>query len=163
MSEVSTNTNAVAEVFYTVLDTMNNGWGYTFGGLILVAAGGYFAIKKLNTPSFMVKQIRRRNLKEMKKQGVVGNSESMVDLDRLLDSVEAYASKQGMTGSEMSRLLQPLQDSNAGKSGSGFYHTISHIAKNVGDMALATEMQKKSKQVKSNSALMAGLLKRAGV
>jgi aspartate ammonia-lyase len=146
----------------TVLDTLNSGWGYSIGGIIIVVATGYWVYKKLNTPSFMVKQIRRRNQKEMKKLGTE-TSEAMNDLDRLLDSVEAYATKKGMTGSAMSQLLAPLQKVNDSKSGINFYPTMVHIAKSVGDNNLANILSKKSKQVKSNSPLMAGLLKRAGV
>lgn len=163
MSEVSTNVTNTAPVMQTVLDTLNSGWGYSIGGIILVVALGYFGLKKLNTPHFVIKQIRRRNLKEMKKQGAESN-DAMVDLDRLLDSVEQYAVKQGMNGSEMSKLLLPMQKANAGKNSAGnFYHSMVHIANNIGDSALASELQKKSKMVKTSSPLMASLLKRAGV
>ncbi|WPC76157.1 hypothetical protein [Vibrio porteresiae] len=163
MSEVSTNVTNTAPVMQTVLDTLNSGWGYSIGGIILVVALGYFGLKKLNTPRFVIKQIRRRNLKEMKKMGTESN-EAMVDLDTLLDSVEAYAVKQGMNGSEMSKILLPLQKAASGKtSGGNFYHSMAHIANNIGDTALAGNLQKKAKQVKTSSPLMASLLKRAGV
>ncbi len=161
MSDVSTNVSNTG-YFHTVLDTINNGWGYSIGGIILVVAAGYFVVKKLNTPKFVIKQIRRRNLKKLKKMGAE-STEAMVDLDKLLDSVEAYATKQGMTGSAMTQLLSPLQQASASKSGGSFYKSVAYIAKNIGDTNLANEMQKKSKQVKSGSPLMAGLLKRAGV
>ncbi|MHA2936780.1 hypothetical protein ACXJY6_00635 [Vibrio sp. RC27] len=164
MSEVATNVTNSESVMQTVLDTLNSGWGYTIGGIIIVVAAGYWIYKKLNTPRFMVQQIRRRNLKEMKKQGAdAEGSEAMADLDRLLDSVEAYATNQGMTGAAMSQLLAPLQKVNDNKSGASFYHSMAHIAKTIGDVNLAKNLSKKSKQVKSSSALMAGLLKRAGV
>ena len=162
MSDVSTNVTNTETVMQTVLNTLNSGWGYSIGGLIIAIAVGYWVYKKINTPSFMVKQIRRRNLKEMKKMGTE-SSEAMDDLDRLLDSVEAYATKQGMTGSAMSQLLAPLQNVKDNKSGVSFYHSMAHIAKSIGDNNLANILSKKSKQVKSNSPLMAGLLKRAGV
>jgi hypothetical protein len=162
MSDVSTNVANTSSVMQTVLDTLNSGWGYSIGGIILVVAAGYWGLKKLNTPSFVLKQIRRRNMKEMRKQGAE-NTEAMADLDRLLDSVAEYATKQGMTGSAMSKLLEPLQKSDASKSVGGFYNSMAYIAKNIGDSGLAGSLQKKSKQVKSSSPLMAGLLKRAGV
>jgi hypothetical protein len=162
MSDVSTNVTNTAPVMQTVIDTLNSGWGYSIGGILLVVAVGYWGVKKLNKPSFVLKQIRRRNLKEMKKHGTE-NSEAMADLDQLLDSVEAYAIKQGMTGSAMTKLLEPLNQANSSKSGGDFYHSMSYIAKNIGDAKLATALLKKSKQVKTSSPLMAGLLKRAGV
>ncbi len=161
MSDVSTNvTNS--PLLQTVLDTLNSGWGYTIGGILLIAAGGYYGIKKANTPRFVIKQIRRRNLKEMKKLGAE-NTEVMTDLDQLLDSVESYAIKQKMTGSAMSALLAPLQQSASGQSGKNAYQSMAHIAKNIGDSALAGTLQQKAKQVKTSSPLMAGLLKRAGI
>ena len=162
MAEVSTTVNNTASVMETVLDTLNSGWGYSIGGIIIVVAAGYWTYKKLNTPGFVIKQIRRRNLKEMKKLGTE-SSDTMDDLDRLLDSVEAYAVKKGMNGSAMSQLLTPLQKAQDNKSGVSFYQSMAYIAKGIGDTNLANQLSKKSKQVKSNSALMAGLLKRAGV
>lgn len=40
----------------------------------------------------MIKQLRKRNQKEMKKHGVE-SAEAMGDLDLLLDAVEAYATE----------------------------------------------------------------------
>jgi poly(3-hydroxyalkanoate) synthetase len=162
MSDVSSNVSTTTHVMQTVIDTLNSGWGYSIGGVLLVVAAGYFGLKKLNTPTFVVKQIRRRNQKEMRKQGVE-NTEAMVDLDRLLDAVEAYAIKQSMTGSAMTKLLAPLNNVSKTKSGGDFYHSMSYIAKSIDNPTLASALTKKSKQVKSSSALMAGLLKRAGV
>jgi hypothetical protein len=162
MSDVSSNVSTTTQVMQTVIDTLNSGWGYSIGGVLLVVAAGYFGLKKLNTPTFVVKQIRRRNQKEMKKQGVE-NTEAMVDLDRLLDAVESYAIKKSMTGSAMTKLLAPLNDVSKTKSGGDFYHSMSYIAKSIDNPTLANALVKKSKQVKSSSALMAGLLKRAGV
>ncbi|MDC0610836.1 hypothetical protein OAP63_08875 [Vibrio sp.] len=162
MSDVSTNVNNTQSVIQTVLETLNSGWGYSIGGIILVVAAGYWGYKKINKPKFVIAQIRRRNMKEMKKMGAESN-DAMVDLDRLLDSVEAYATKQGMTGSAMTKLLAPLQQNGGAKTAGTFYHSMIHIAKNIGDNNLANTLLKKSKQVKSSSALMAGLLKRAGV
>ncbi|MBF8999725.1 hypothetical protein [Vibrio nitrifigilis] len=163
MSDVSTNVADTAPVMQTVLDTLNSGWGYSIGGIILVIAAGYFVVKKLNTPRFVIAQIRRRNMKEMKKLGTTENTEAMVDLDKLLDSVEAYATKQGMSGNDMAKLLTPLQQVSQKKSATSFYHSMAHIAKNIGDTGLANTLTQKSKQVKASSPLMAGLLKRAGV
>lgn len=162
MSDVSTNVNNTTSVMHTVLEVLNSGWGYAIGGVLLVAAGGYFGIKKLNTPRVVIKQIRRRNLKEMKKLGAE-STEATEDFDRLLNAVEAYAIKQKMTGSEMSQLLSPLQQEKSGVSGGNFYHSMAYIAKNIGDGNLAKALQNKSKQVRTSSPLMAGLLKRAGV
>lgn len=162
MSDVSTNVTHTQQIIHTVFDTLNSGWGYSIGGILLVVAAGYLGFRKLNTPHFVIKQIRKRNLKEMKKQGAE-NAEAMNDLDRVLDSVEAYAVKQGMTGAAMTALLAPLKDARSVKSATQFYQSMAHIAKNIGDTGLAGSLLKKSKQVKSSSPLMAGLLKRAGV
>lgn len=162
MSDVSTNASNATSVMQSVLDFMNSGWGYSIGGIILVVAAGYWGVRKLNTPSFVIKQIRKRNMKELKKQGAESN-EAMQDMDRLLDSVEKYANKQGMKGSEMAKLLTPLQQSKSNPSAASFYQSMAHIAKNINDTNLSNKLLKKGKQVKSSSALMAGLLKRAGI
>ncbi len=87
----------------------------------------------------------------------------MNDLDLVLDAVEAYATEKKMKGTEMVKLLAPLNDANKIKSASDFYHAMSYIAKSIDNQALAKNLLNKSKQVKSSSALMAGLLKRAGI
>lgn len=156
---MSTNVTNSESIVQTVLDTLNSGWGYSIGGILLVVAAGYLGVKKLNTPRFVIMQIRRRNLKEMKKLGAE-NTEATEDLDRLLSSVEKYATKQGMTGTAMSKLLEPLKQA---KDGGSFYNSMAYVAKNIGDAGLANNLSKKSKQVKTSSNLMAGLLKRAKV
>ncbi|MCE0495720.1 hypothetical protein [Vibrio salinus] len=159
MSDITTNVTNTESMVQTVLNTLNSGWGYSIGGILLVVATGYWGIKKLNTPRFVIMQIRRRNLKEMKKLGTE-NTEATDDLDRLLSSVERYATQQGMSGTAMSKLLEPLKEA---KNGANFYQSMSYIAKNIGDNGLANTLSKKSKQVKTSSNLMAGLLKRAKV
>ena len=87
----------------------------------------------------------------------------MADLDLLMDSVQNYAIENKMTGTKMVQLLAPMNDKSKVKSGTDFYHAMAYIAKNINDTQLARNFQNKSKQVKSSSPLMAGLLKRAGV
>lgn len=159
MSDLTTSIDSIQPVAEA---TGSSIWGYVVGGIVLVLAAGYFGYKKMNQPAFVVKQLRKRNRKEMKKQGVE-SAESMADLDLLLDSVQNYAIENKMTGTKMVQLLAPMNDKSKVKSGTDFYHAMAYIAKNINDTQLARNFQNKSKQVKSSSPLMAGLLKRAGV
>lgn len=159
MSNLTTSIDSIQPV---VESSGSSIWGYVIGGIVLVLAAGYFGFKKMNQPAFVIKQLRKRNRKEMQKQGVE-SAESMADLDLLLDSVQKYATEKKMTGTAMVQLLAPMNDKAKVKSGTDFYHAMAYIAKNIDDAQLARSFQNKSKQVKSSSPLMAGLLKRAGV
>ncbi|EGQ99104.1 hypothetical protein [Vibrio cholerae] len=161
MSDVSTTVDFATQTVQPVVESSGSIWGYVVGGIVIVIAAGYFGFRKINKPAFMIKQLRKRNQKEMKKNGVE-SAEAMNDLDLVLDAVEAYATEK-MKGTEMVKLLAPLNDANKIKSASDFYHAMSYIAKSIDNQALAKNLLNKSKQVKSSSALMAGLLKRAGI
>ncbi|EJL6266803.1 hypothetical protein ACUULL_000034 [Vibrio cholerae] len=162
MSDVSTTVDFAAQTVQPVVESSGSIWGYVVGGIVIVIAAGYFVFRKINKPAFMIKQLRKRNQKEMKKNGVE-SAEAMNDLDLVLDAVEAYATEKKMKGTEMVKLLAPLNDADKIKSASDFYHAMSYIAKSIDNQALAKNLLNKSKQVKSSSALMAGLLKRAGI
>ncbi|MGL4381077.1 MAG: hypothetical protein ACRCTB_08440 [Vibrio sp.] len=162
MSDVSTTVEFATQTVLPVVESSGSIWGYVVGGIVLVIAAGYLGFRKINKPAFMIKQLRKRNQKEMKKQGVE-SAEAMGDLDLLLDAVEVYATEKKMKGTEMVKLLAPLNDAKKVKSASDFYHAMSFIAKGIDNPTLAKNLLNKSKQVKSSSALMAGLLKRAGI
>ncbi|AQM19244.1 hypothetical protein LL266_10345 [Vibrio anguillarum] len=162
MSDTPTTVEYTVETLKPVVESSGSIWGYVAGGVVLAVVLGYFAFKKLNKPAFVIKQMRKRNRKEMKKHGVE-SAEAMVDLDLLLDAVQEYATQQAMSGTTMVQLLAPLNDANKMKSAGDFYHSMAYIAKSINNPTLAKTLQNKSKQVRSSSPLMAGLLKRAGV
>ncbi|POB68145.1 hypothetical protein CRN59_21630, partial [Vibrio vulnificus] len=97
-----------------------------------------------------------------KKQGIE-SAEAMVDLDLLLDAVEEYAIEKQMSGTQMVQLLAPMNDKSKIKSATDLYNSMAYIAKSIDNVSLAKTLQGKGKQARSSSALMAGLLKRAGV
>lgn len=159
MSDVSTTVNAgTTSSLFASMPT----WAYVLIAIALVAIGIYLGYKRVNTPQFVIKQLRKRNRKELKKQGVEGN-EATHDLDELLDAVQAYATQNEMTGAQMGQLLAPMNQKEKMKSANDFYHSMSYIAKSINNPVLAKQFSNKAKQVKSSSALMAGLLKRAGI
>src|SRR5690606_19679525 len=80
MSDLTTSIDSIQPV---VESSGSSIWGYVIGGIVLVLAAGYFGFKKMNQPAFVIKQLRKRNRKEMQKQGVE-SAESMADLDLLL-------------------------------------------------------------------------------
>nr|WP_086938791.1 hypothetical protein [Thaumasiovibrio occultus] len=160
MSEVPAFDSTASQV--EVIAETTSIWGYVAGGVALLVLAGFWGYRKLNTPRYTVAAIRRKNAKEMKKQGLE-RTEVMVDLDELLDAVQVHAEEQGMKGTEMAGLLSPINDKDRIKDGRDMYMAMSYIAKEVGNPALANQFQSKAKMVKSGSKLMAGLFKRAGI
>lgn len=162
MSDVPSAAIDVAASAHTVAESSGAIWPYVVGGIALVIAAGFWGFKRMNRPTFLIKQIRKRNLKAMKKEGIE-SSEATNDLDRLLSAIEAYAVEKEMKGTDMLKLLAPLNDQNRMKSAKDMYLTMQHIAREIGDTRLAGEFKGKSTGVKSSSKLMAGLFKRAGI
>ncbi|OAN11076.1 hypothetical protein A3K86_19070 [Photobacterium jeanii] len=162
MSDVPASVTTAAEVIQPVAESSGSIWGYVAGGVALLVLAGFFGYKKINTPAFIIGQVRKRNLKEMQKQGVE-SSEFMLDLDKLLDSVLEYANTNKKTGNDVVKIISPLNDTKRIKSPRDMYQSMIHIANEMHDTALAREFKNKSKQVKASSPLMAGLLKRAGI
>ena len=93
----------------------------------------------------------------------IENSDFVNDLDKLLVSVQSYAEEQGRTGGDVVKLLSPLNDKERIKTARDMYQSMIYIANSINDTSLAREFKNKSKQVKANSPLMAGLFKRAGI
>ncbi len=90
MSDVPASVTKAAEVVQPVVESSGSVWGYVAGGAVVLVLAGFFVYRKLNTPAFIIKQVRKRNLKEIQKQGIE-SSEFVLDLDKLLDSVLEYA------------------------------------------------------------------------
>ncbi|PSW18810.1 hypothetical protein C9I98_15185 [Photobacterium sanctipauli] len=162
MSDVPVSANNAAEIIQPVVESSGSIWGYVAGGVALLIIAGYFGYKKINKPAFIIKQVRKKNYKEMQKQGVESN-EFMVDLDKLLDSVLEYATKHNKTGRDVVSIISPLNDTKRIKTPRDMYQSMIYIANEMNDVSLARELKNKSKQVKSSSNLMNGLLKRAGI
>ena len=162
MSDVPVSVTTAAEVIQPVAESSGSIWGYVAGGVALLIIAGFFGYKKINKPAFVIKQVRKRNLKEIKKLGVE-NSDFVNDLDKLLDSVESYATENGMKGSDVVKIISPMNDTARIKTARDMYQSMIYIAKEIKDTALAREFTNKSKQVKASSPLMAGLFKRAGI
>ncbi|WP_318480992.1 hypothetical protein [Photobacterium leiognathi] len=162
MSDVPESVANIAAVAQPVAESSGSVWGYVAGGVVLLIIAGIYGYKKINQPAFVIKQVRKKNLKEMKKQGIE-SSEFMVDMDKLLNSIEAYMTENKMKGSDVVTLLKPLNDKDRVKTPKDMYNSMIYIANEIKDVSLAKEFKNKSKQVKSSSALMAGLLKRAGI
>lgn len=162
MSDVPESVANIAAVAQPVAESSGSVWGYVAGGVVLLIIAGIYGYKKINQPAFVIKQVRKKNLKEMKKQGIE-SSEFMVDMDKLLNSIEAYMTENKMKGSDVVTLLKPLNDKDRVKTPKDMYNSMIYIANEIKDVALVKEFKNKSKQVKSSSALMAGLLKRAGI
>ncbi|MGR5146068.1 hypothetical protein ACQKP8_05930 [Photobacterium alginatilyticum] len=162
MSDVPTSVTKVAEVVQPVAESSGSIWGYVAGGAVLLVLAGFFGYRKLNTPAFIIKQVRKRNLKEIQKQGIE-SSEFIVDLDKLLDSVLEYANENNKKGSDVVKIISPLNDADRIKTPRDMYQAMIYICNSINDASLARELKNKSKQVKGSSALMTGLLKRAGI
>ncbi len=162
MSDVPAAAVEVVSAAQTAAESSGAIWPYVVGGIALVVAAGYFGFKRMNRPSFIINQIRKRNLKAMKKEGVESN-EATVDLDKLLSSIERHAIENKLSGSDMVKLLAPLNDKNRMQSAKDMYLTMQHIAREIGDNRLAGEFKGKSSGVRSSSKLMSGLLRRAGI
>ena len=162
MSDVPESVANIAAVAQPVAESSGSVWGYVAGGVVLLIIAGIYGYKKVNQPAFVIKQVRKKNLKEMKKQGIE-NSEFMVDMDKLLESMLAYTTENKMKGADVVTLLKPLNDKDRVKTPKDMYNSMIYIANEIKDVSLAKEFKNKSKQVKSSSALMAGLLKRAGI
>ncbi|MEZ8092474.1 hypothetical protein ACED51_00185 [Photobacterium swingsii] len=162
MSDVPVSVVSAAEAIQPVAESSGSIWGYVAGGVALLILAGFFGYKKINKPAFIISQVRKRNLKEMKKQGVE-SSEFSIDLDKLLDSVLNYANANNKTGNDVVKIISPLNDSDRIKNPSDMYKAMIHIANEMNDVSLAREFKNKSKMVKASSPLMAGLLKRAGI
>ncbi len=162
MSDVPSVVNEIAITAQTTAEPSATVWPYVVGTIIAIVAFGFWAYKRINKPDFVIKQIRRKNLKAMKKEGIESN-EASEDLDRLLSSIETHADEKKLSGADVIKLLMPLNDKNRMKSAKDMYSTLHYIAKEIGDNRLANEFKNKTSGVKSNSKLMAGLMKRAGI
>ncbi|MGF1714200.1 hypothetical protein [Photobacterium chitinilyticum] len=162
MSDVPASVTKAAEVVQPVVESSGSVWGYVAGGAVLLVLAGFFGYRKLNTPAFIIKQVRKRNLKEIQKQGIE-SSEFVLDLDKLLDSVLEYANANKKKGSDVVKIISPLNDTARIKTPRDMYQAMIYISNEIHDAALAREFKNKSKQVKGSSALMTGLLKRAGI
>lgn len=162
MSDIPSAAVDVAANAQTVAESSGSVWPYVVGGIALVIAAGYWGYKKVSQPPFIISQIRRRNLKAMKKEGIE-SSEATIDLDKLLTAIEEHAVENKMSGADMIKLLAPLNDQNRMKSAKDMYLTMQYIAREIGNNRLAGEFKGKSSGVKSSSKLMAGLFKRAGI
>lgn len=162
MSYVPSAALDVAESTQTIAQSSGSVWPYVIGTTIAIVLAGYWGYKRMSRPTFIIKQIRKRNYKAMKKQGIE-STEATVDLDKLLTSIEDHAIKNKLSGSETLKLLMPLNDQKRINSAKDMYTTMQKIAHEIGDNALAGELKAKSMGVKSNSKLMAGLFKRAGI
>ncbi|MCQ1056624.1 hypothetical protein ACQKPX_21140 [Photobacterium sp. DNB23_23_1] len=162
MSDVPVSVTTAAEVIQPVAESSGSIWGYVAGGVALLILAGFFGYKMINKPAFIINRVRKRNLKEIKKLGVE-NSDFVNDLDKLLDSVENYATKNGMKGTDVVKIISPMNDSARIKTAGDMYQSMIYIANDIKDTSLAREFKTKSKQVKANSPLMAGLFKRAGI
>ncbi len=154
--------SGAVETFNPVAESSGSIWGYVAGGVAVLVLIGFFGYKKINKPAFIINQVRKRTMKSIQEQGGE-NSEFVEDMDKLLDSVLDYANTNKMSGSQAVKILEPMNDSKRIKSTGDVYKSMIYIAKEVGDVNLSRELTNKSKQVKSNSALMAGLFKRAGI
>lgn len=162
MSDVPVSVTHVADVVQPVVESSGSIWGYVAGGVALLILAGYFGYKKINKPAFIINQVRKRNLKEVKKLGME-NSEFVVDLDKMLDSVLEYANENGKTGGDVVKIISPLNDTARIKSARDMYQAMIYIANSINDASLARDFKNKAKQVKASSPLMAGLFKRAGI
>lgn len=162
MSDVPATVTQAAEVVQPVAESSGSIWGYVAGGALLLVLAGFYGYKKMNTPGFIIKQVRKRNMKELQKQGVE-NSEFVQDLDKLLDSVLAYANDNKKKGTDVVKLLSPLNDTARIKTPRDMYQSMIYIANEIRDPALAREFKGRAKHVKASSSLMNGLLKRAGI
>ncbi len=161
MSDVPSALDAAATTL-TIAEPSVSVWPYVLGSIATLILAGYFAYKAMSRPSFIIKQIRRRNKKAMKKQGIE-TSEATIDLDKLLSAIEVHATKKRLSGPDTLKLLMPLNDQRRITSAKEMYLTMQHIARDIGDQRLAAELKNKSAGVKSSSKLMAGLFKRAGI
>ena len=161
MSDVPSALDAAVTTL-TIAEPSVSVWPYVLGSVGTLIVAGYFAYKRMSRPSFIIKQIRRRNKKAMKKQGIE-TSEATLDLDKLLSAIEIYATKERLSGPDTLKLLMPLNDQRRITSAKEMYLTMQHIARDIGDQRLAAELKNKSAGVKSSSKLMAGLFKRAGI
>lgn len=162
MSDVPVSVTTAAEVIQPVAESSGSIWGYVAGGVALLIVAGFAGFKFINKPSFIINRVRKRNLKEIKKLGVE-NSDFVMDLDKLLDSVENHATKNGMKGTDVVNIISPMNDTARIKTAGDMYQSMIYIANSINDTTLAREFKNKSKQVKANSPLMAGLFKRAGI
>lgn len=163
MSDVPVSVATATEVVQPVVESSSGSvWGYVAGGIALLVLAGFYGYRKINTPEFLIKQVRKRNQKELQKQGIE-NSEFVVDLDKLLDSVLEYANEHNKKGSDVVKIISPLNDTARIKTPRDMYQAMIYIANDIRDASLAREFKNKSKQVKASSPLMAGLLKRAGI
>ncbi|HIF9137566.1 TPA: hypothetical protein ACX6SN_003366 [Photobacterium damselae] len=162
MSDVPVTVVTKAADVLPAAESSGSVWGYVAGGAILLILAGIYGYRKINTPAFLIKQVRKRNQKEMKKHGVQ-NSEFMVDLDKLLDSILEYANENKLKGSDVVELIKPLNDKERVKTPKDMYQSMIYIANKVGDTELSRFYKNKSKQVKASSNLINGLLKRAGI
>ncbi|UJF18233.1 hypothetical protein L0B53_14575 [Vibrio sp. SS-MA-C1-2] len=162
MSDVPGSITNIAAAAQPVAESSGSIWGYIAGGVAVLVIAGFYGYKKINTPKFIINQVRKKNLKEMKKQGQE-NSEFLVDLDRLLDSVLVNATENGHKGKDVIKTISPLNDKDRIKTPKDMYNSMVYIANEIKDPSLARDLKNKAKQVKSSSSLMNGLLKRAGI
>lgn len=162
MSDVPSVMTEIAVTAQTTAEASTPIWPFVLGTIAAIALAGYWGYKQISRPSFIIKQIRKKNLKAMQKAGVESNDATR-DLDKLLTSLETHATEKKLAGSQVVQMLMPLNDQNRMKSAKDMYSTLHHIAREIGDNQLASEFKNKMSGVKSNSKLMAGLFKRAGI
>lgn len=162
MSDIPSSVLEIAATAQTTSQSSGSIWPYVIGGIAAVVLCGYAGFKFISRPKFILSQIRKRNLKAMKKEGIEEN-EASLDLNRLLNAIEQHAEEKKLTSADTIKLIMPLNDQNKMTSAKEMYLTLQQIAKEVGDTRLANEFKTKSSGVKSSSKLMVGLLKRAGI
>ncbi len=162
MSDVPSVVTEIAVTAQTIAEPSTPIWPFVLGTIAAIALAGYWGYRHINRPSFIIKQIRKKNLKAMQKNGIEDN-DATKDLDKLLTSLEKYAIANNLSGSVTVQMLMPLNDQNKIKSAKDMYLTLHNIARDIEDNQLAVEFKNKMTGVKSNSKLMAGLFKRAGI
>lgn len=158
---ISTALDVVATA-QTIAQPSSSVWPYIIAGIAATVLAGFLAFKYISRPTFIINRIRKRNLKVMKKEGIE-SSEATTDLDRLLTAIENHALKNRLSGTATLKLLMPLNEQRRMSTAKDMYLTLQHVAREISDNTLANEFKAKSTGVKSNSKLMAGLLKRAGI
>lgn len=162
MSDVPASVVDTATVVQTVSESSGPVWPYVVGVIIALVIVGFAIYKYVNRPTLMINLVRKRNLKAMQKEGVEGN-EATEDINKLLDSLERYATAKKMSGSKALKFLAPLNETSSMKSPRDMYLTMQKIAKDINDTDLANNFGTKATGVKAQSKLMNSLFKRAGI
>ncbi|WP_087022340.1 hypothetical protein [Thaumasiovibrio subtropicus] len=162
MSDVPESIASTAEIVSQLPEETTSIWVWVFGVIGVLLVGAFIAYKVMNRPTFVINMVRKRTMKSIKEQGGE-NSEFVADMDRLLDAVKFHAVENKLSGGEAMKLLQPMSDKDRVKNSGDVYRTMIYIAKEIKADDLVRDLTSKSKQMKSGSALMAGLFKRAGI